>query len=719
MFGKRGKYEAVPTQAAVKYKKKSAKANLLSAYFTSLLCLILCATMFMSTSMAWFTSEVNNAGNEIYVGMLDVQLLHEDGGAWVDLEKNPDHKVLSGDTRWEPNCTHIEYLKVQNSGDLAFNYRLGMSIAYPADFDGAKIAQAQEAARYITVYVTQVEDTYVRPDGIGAIESGWTKLGTLADVLAGKAIFGGTMKESDVVNVTEGVISRKETAHEYAIAFHMDLNAPSSIMGAQLKDINIKLVAAQHTAEEDVFSEMYDQLSLVYDEADLRAAVAQGGNVFLMNDVSMNADESLVVDGSKTVNLYMNGFEIAGIAHDDSVNRQVFLVKAGSTLNVIGEGTISIDHDGIWVWKDGNMTSVIYTYGDVNVENVTLINAGHSEMSYAMASYIGGNMNVKNSTLVARYCPLRVVNFQNGTTNVDVTKSELISTDWLRAFWVHNATNYGTVNVSGLLTAEEAAEAGNTVYGSVRHDTESANSLWVGGTEGGVYQQAANGPQLATAMTTAEKVYLTADINLGETMITIPAGNKVTLDLAGHDLSGSYSGTSHYAMFDIPKGAELIIEGEGNVVAQTVFDESNRSGAIFQNAGKLTINGGNYTLHDTTEGQTWIIATIIDNRTKSTSDEALVTINGGEFSVSGNAKNLFRNYPQQGGSATMIFNDGMFHARISGTTYIWNQEASTYLGELYFNGGVFENGIVYEDYNGHDDIHIADGVVIAPYEGNG
>ena len=224
--------------------------------------------------------------------------------------------------------------------------------------------------------------------------------------------------------------------------------------------------------------------------------------------------------------------------------------------------------------------------------------------------------------------------------------------------------------------------------------------------------------ELTEALAEGGIVVLTADIDLGAESINIPADANVTLNLNGNDLTGANEGADHYAMFTIPNGASLTIIGKGNVTATTAAGENNRSLAIFQNAGKLTINGGTYTLTDSSAGKTWIIATIVDNRTTSASCEAVLTINGGEFAVAGTAKNLFRNYPQQGGSATIIFNDGTFKANGSAETYIWNQEAGTYKGELYFNGGSYEAGIVYEDYNGQDDIHFADGVVVPAYSGN-
>ena len=221
--------------------------------------------------------------------------------------------------------------------------------------------------------------------------------------------------------------------------------------------------------------------------------------------------------------------------------------------------------------------------------------------------------------------------------------------------------------------------------------------------------------ELKAALAAGGNIVLTADIDLGATQLTV-AGNA-TLNLNGKDLTGAYEGTGHYAMFTVPNGASLTVVGNGNLTATTKFAESNRSGALFLNAGKLTLNGGNYKLTDSTEGKTWIIATIVDNRTNSASCETVLTINGGEYTVAGNAKNLFRNYPQQGGSATLTINDGKFND-CGTTTYIWNQESRDYPGKLNFLGGTYGSNVVYEDYNGQSDVVIAEGVVIGAYSGN-
>lgn len=137
---KYGKYEKRPE--AVPVKQPKVKNMMLQTYFTSLLCLVLCVTMFMGTSYAWFTSEVTNTGNQIYIGTLNVDLqkfveaatADLDGGSnWVSLkstdvelasEDTARQTLFSSDIRWEPNYTAVETVRVKDMGELDFSYQL-------------------------------------------------------------------------------------------------------------------------------------------------------------------------------------------------------------------------------------------------------------------------------------------------------------------------------------------------------------------------------------------------------------------------------------------------------------------------------------------------------------------------------------------------------------------------------------------------------------------
>ncbi len=319
------------------------------------------------------------------------------------------------------------------------------------------------------------------------------------------------------------------------------------------------------------------------------------------------------------------------------------------------------------------------------------------------------------------------------TYNQPLKAGKISRPSLLQVVMTHNATNedvlkmgdtYEILVLSQAMQTKNfeslsAGDALNVAFGPVT--LEKAQEWFAGVYERGGLPTTtvSTAAELKDAMAEGGIVVLGADIDLGAEQLTVAAGQDITIMLAGHDITGAYAGADHYAMFTIANGASLTIEGEGEVTTTTQANENNRSLSLFLNAGKLTLNGGTYKLTDSTEGKTWIIATLVDNRTNSAACETVLTINGGEYTVAGKAKNLFRNYPQQGGTATIVFNDGKFNANDGAeTTYIWNQESRDYLGELYFNGGVYADKLVYEDYNGQSDIHIVEGVNIKACEDN-
>ena len=115
-------------------KKPKAKSILLQTYFTSLLSLVLCVAMFLGTSYAWFVSEVNNTGNEIYIGILDVELEKKTGeDKWESLSATKEDgsskiTLFNNEIRWEPGVTQLETVKVINKGDQ-LRYGSGVRVA--------------------------------------------------------------------------------------------------------------------------------------------------------------------------------------------------------------------------------------------------------------------------------------------------------------------------------------------------------------------------------------------------------------------------------------------------------------------------------------------------------------------------------------------------------------------------------------------------------------
>lgn len=247
---KYGKYERMPD--GTRAKQPAKKSVLLQTYLTSLLCMALCITMFLGTTYAWFTSEVEN-NNEIYIGILDVALSKlESDGTWIDFEDETkkDEKLFDKTIHWEPGYTALETVKISDKGDLAFRYAMTFAEASAVD---------EAAAKWFDVWCYHdSQNTIPKPENYVQITeaNGWTKVGSLSDVLAGTAVFQGEMTKEAVAADEERV---------YTIALHMNgekiaenlQESLNALMGKTIS-LNVKLVATQFSSEEDAFDSTYD-----------------------------------------------------------------------------------------------------------------------------------------------------------------------------------------------------------------------------------------------------------------------------------------------------------------------------------------------------------------------------------------------------------------------------------------------------------------------------
>ena len=106
---------------------KTTKRALLS----SVVAMLVCITMLIGTTFAWFTDTASTAVNKIQAGTLDVQLLDGNGNslegktlAWQKAAGAPaDEQVL-----WEPGCTYkLQPITIKNAGNLALKYKVIIS----------------------------------------------------------------------------------------------------------------------------------------------------------------------------------------------------------------------------------------------------------------------------------------------------------------------------------------------------------------------------------------------------------------------------------------------------------------------------------------------------------------------------------------------------------------------------------------------------------------
>lgn len=396
---KYGKFEKRIVKAETKREKE--QNPLLQTYFSSLLSLVLCVAMFLGTSYAWFSSEVQSTGNEIYVGILKVELEKQtDANTWVPMsavtaEGQSANKLYDGNIRWEPGYTSLETIRIVDKGDLAFTYALtfldgticDMQNAYY--YEGKSDAEMQtalkEAAKWFDIWVfdhQQENKEYIKPASYADIQeqdSGWKYVGTLEEILAGKPVLNGKMGAAQKPR-SETLQAEEQTA-EYTIAMHMngemveagEEQALNSLMGKKLT-LNVKLVASQTSAEQDGTGNMYyDQV--VTNAEDLKMAFRNGGTIGLAADIKASDISTLAaVPTDKTVELYLNGHSIHVELAEGTNSSEVFYVNQGGKLTIYGDPN-SLVHAKA---ADSRKTNALIN----NCGGTVVINGGQYTMDY-------------------------------------------------------------------------------------------------------------------------------------------------------------------------------------------------------------------------------------------------------------------------------------------------------------------------------------------------
>ena len=285
-----GKYEKKPEPKA--QKKKTANP-LLQTYLTSLLCMVLCVTMFLSTTMAWFTDEVGSHGNQIHVGNLSMQLTWNNGVEPVNLAsaENANTPIFGDSVVWEPGHMEARELTLTNDGNMDFSYRLDAQIlrdGQPIPNEGAEYALAE----YFLVYCKK--EALPESLTIGEVQNqanDWIYSGTLAEVLQDKVFCAGTM-------------NKDAQPQKISIVIYLKPEIPSTYIDAKLENIYIFMTAYQTAGTVTV--------TPVNNAVDLAAALQADGIVVLSSDITLPADTTLEIPADKTVTLNLNGKKLTG-----------------------------------------------------------------------------------------------------------------------------------------------------------------------------------------------------------------------------------------------------------------------------------------------------------------------------------------------------------------------------------------------------------------------
>lgn len=96
--------------------------------FTLSICLLMLWTLLgTGTTIAWFTDTSETQKNTFFIGDLDLVVSHKiEDGTYEEIQS--DTKVFDDEALYEPGYVQVVYLKVENKGDVPFEYKLSVDV---------------------------------------------------------------------------------------------------------------------------------------------------------------------------------------------------------------------------------------------------------------------------------------------------------------------------------------------------------------------------------------------------------------------------------------------------------------------------------------------------------------------------------------------------------------------------------------------------------------
>ena len=313
------------------------KISTKKALIASVLSLVLCVSMFVGSTFAWFTDTATTSVNTIQAGNLKVDIVNEAGTSMKGSSMSFVNKDGSADILWEPGATFRTIgFKVKNIGNLAFKYKMVLN-----GVDGDN-----ELLNVITFKVVKAD-------------------GTAVDL-----------------SMFEGHLTKDAESELLYIEGHMAEDAGNDYQGKELTGLGITVYATQDTVEKDSNNDQYDKDATysVANVADLAAALGKDGIVNVVEN--LNPAETVVSTANTTLN--MGGKTVANTSdlwNEDTGSWSLVSARVGE-LTIEGNGKFAAKENDCFavdvqdgakvVIKDGTFIGnihAVYVYeGELVVE---------------------------------------------------------------------------------------------------------------------------------------------------------------------------------------------------------------------------------------------------------------------------------------------------------------------------------------------------------------
>ena len=511
---------------------KSTKRALL----TSALALLMCVTMLVGATFAWFTDTASTGVNKIQAGNLDIKVEYRTtaDGNWQLLDNATDLFGAAG-TLFEPGHTRVVELRITNAGNLALKYKIGMNVV--SETAGTnKGGNPYKLSDYLKVGTTSIQQ-YNPTDQISSL---------MERLIFQKGDFG-MWTARDFANFELEYTSNGNAhalqpgaAQILGIKVYMpetvgnEANAISTEKAASI-NFGLNVVATQYTVESDSFGTQYDKdapldFEPVSTAAELKVAAANGKNVQLTQDVTLT--DALTFNNAVTIDL--NGKTLTS-----SLNSAGYSLVAKADATIVN-GT----------YKGTGSARGIGAYGNLTMRNVTVDVAGQVGVACSAADR---QYTIEDSTIKGGYA---LCNFNNNAT-INVSNSTL---EGKNTGFYHNGSNSGL----NLTVTGTKINAGN--------NGTDATGVYISGStatrDAGGYQKASFTDCTVKGNAAIEVKYTDLTLNNCTVTATVPAAN------ASYTQNDNGSTTNGFAV---------------------VSTDNATNNTMPKPEGTITINGGSYT----------------------------------------------------------------------------------------------------------------------------
>ncbi len=395
------------------------------ALIASVLSLLVCFSMLIGSTFAWFTDTATTGVNTIQSGNLDIKLSYKNATvtSWTEVSEND--KLFDDNALWEPGYTEVAYLKVENKGSLALKYQLTVNVLNEVigkNIDGGDI-KLSEILKYDLIELTS-DTTYA------------DRAAALAAVSDAKNLMTETVSDT---------MEAEATAKYYALVVYMpiDVNNNANHNGTNIPSIQlgVNVNATQYTSESDTFGNDYDedaQLSKqinVHNQTELHSVISEAtatdttklvladGNYVLPTDSTMQ-NKNITISGSEDVVIdYTNMGNVFGWAQD---NIGTVLTFDGVTVNwqTGNQGYQGIKNPARVIYKNCTITGTQFMYSGADFINCTF-----TSTDYCVYLRANGDYTFTGCTFNTDGKAIMMYHDQGNTANVVLTDCKFYSND--------------------------------------------------------------------------------------------------------------------------------------------------------------------------------------------------------------------------------------------------------------------------------------------------